>query len=97
MADTQESRMVLILSSHLEKLKYFSQQFGMEPVFAQVICEAKNNMIHLFVIKVADIESNMKKALHGYSLSFGPRSLEKTKTIKGMTYSSWSNESISLI
>ena len=95
--ETKESNMVVISAEHLEKLKFFSKQFGMQPIFAQVICHSKNNIIHLFMISVSDIETHMKKAQHGYSLSFGSKTLNKTKGIKGMQYSSWSNESISVV
>jgi len=95
--DTNESEMVVISDDNIAKLKFFSEQFGMSPVFAQVICHFKTNSIHLFIIKVSDIEANMKKTKHGYSLSFGSRSIETAKSIPGMKYSCWSGESIDVV
>ncbi len=95
--DTKESEMVVISDENIMKLKFFSKQFGMSPVFAQVICHSKTNSIHLFMIKVSDIETNMIKAQHGYSLSFGSRGIEVAKTIPGMKYSCWSGESIDVV
>ena len=89
--------MVVIADDNISKLKFFSEQFGMEPVFAQVVCHSKTNSIHLFMIRVADIEANMKKAQHGYSLSFGSRGIEVSKAIPGMKYSCWSGEKIEVI
>lgn len=95
--DTKESDMVVIESANLAKLKYFSNQFGMQPVFAQVVCHAKTNAIHLFTIRVEDIENNMKRAQHGYSLSFGARGLAAAKSIPGMKYSCWTGEQIEVV
>jgi len=95
--DTKESDMVVIESTNLAKLKYFSNQFGMLPVFTQVVCHAKTNTIHLFMIRVEDIEKNMKKVQHGYSLSFGPRGIVSVKAILGMKYSCWSGENIEVV
>ncbi|WP_348944421.1 hypothetical protein ABHF33_13445 [Chitinibacter sp. FCG-7] len=55
--ETHESDMVVITHDNIKKLEFFASQFGgMEPVFAQVICHAKLNCIHLFMIKVKDIK-----------------------------------------
>lgn len=96
--DTKESDMVVIADDNIAKLKFFSEQFAMSPVFAQVVCHSKTNCIHLFMIKVSDIERhmNMNKVQHGYSLSFGSR-IKHSKSIQGMKYSCWSNESIDVI
>lgn len=88
--------MVVIADDNIVKLKFFSEQFGMSPVFAQVVCHSKTNSIHLFMVRVADIEANMKKVQHGYSLSFGPRGIGAIKAIPGIKYS-WSGESIDVI
>lgn len=97
--DTKESDMVVIESANLAKLKYFSTQFGMMPVFAQVVCHAKTGTIHLFMIRVEDIEKdkNMKKVQHGYSLSFGTQTLASAKAITGMKYSCWNGEQIEVV
>lgn len=94
---TKESEMVVISDDNLEKLKFFSSQFGMVPVFAQVICHSKTQSIHLFMIRVSDIETYMKKAEHGYSLSFGSRGIKAAKAISGMKYSCWEGEQIDVI
>lgn len=49
------------------------------------------------MIKVSDIEAHMKKAQHGYSLSFGVKSIEATKLVQGMKYSCWSGELIDVV
>jgi Holliday junction resolvase len=95
--DTNESDMVVITTDSIDKLKFFSQQFGMTPVFAQVICHSRTNSIHLFMIRVSDIEAHMRRAQHGYSLSFGTRSIEIAKAIPGMRHSCWTGESIAVI
>lgn len=69
----------------------------MTPVFAQVVCHSKTNSIHLFMIRVSDIEAHMKKAQHGYSLSFGSRGIEAAKAIVGMKYSCWTGELIDVV
>jgi Holliday junction resolvase len=95
--DTKESEMVVISDDNIKKLKFFSEQFGMSPVFAQIICHSKINTIHLFMIRVSDIEANMKKSDLGYSLYFSLRKIDATKSILGMKYSCWSNELIDVI
>ena len=95
--NTKESEMVVISCDNVEKLKFFSKQFGMSPIFAQVICHARTNTIHLFMISVSDIENHMQKTQHGYCLSFGRRGLEHSKTIVGMKYSCWIGEEINVI
>lgn len=95
--ETKESDMVVISDDNIEKLKFFSAQFGMTPVFAQVVCHSKTNSIHLFMIRVSDIEAHMKKAQHGYSLSFGSRGIEAAKAIVGMKYSCWTGELIDVV
>ena len=54
--NTKESEMVVFSQDNINKLKFFSEQFGMSPVYAQVICHSKTNSIHLFMIRVSDIE-----------------------------------------
>lgn len=95
--ETKESDMVVISDDNIEKLKFFSAQFGMTPVFAQVVCHSKTNSIHLFMIRVSDIEAHMKKAQHGYSLSFGSRGIEAAKAIVSMKYSCWTGELIDVV
>ncbi len=96
-ANTKESEMVVFSQDNINKLKFFSEQFGMSPVYAQVICHSKTNCIHLFMIRVSDIEENMKKAQHGYSLSFGSRGIDAARKITGMRYSCWTGEMIAVV
>ncbi len=95
--DRSESEMITIENAHLGKLKHFSDQFKLVPVFAHVFCDAKTNTIHLFMIRVSDIELNMKRTNIGYSLSFSAKNLSAMIKTPGMKYSSWSNESIDVL
>lgn len=95
--NTNESDMVVIPNDNIKKLEFFSEQFGMLPVFAQVVCHSSTNGIHLFMIKVSDIKLYMKETKHGYSLSFGIRGIEAAKAIPGMKYSSWTGELINVV
>ena len=93
-AGSNESRGVTIERSHLKKLKFFAELFGLEPVFAQAVCINDNKIIHLFIMQVTDIENQLAEVKHGFSLRFGNHCLEELTALPYVDYSSWSNESI---
>ncbi len=78
--------------SGLEKLKNFSKQFGMEPLFAQVICIADDQAIHLFMFRVGHMEQILPKVKNGLSIRFGDKRIDEL--IRNCDYSSWKNERI---
>jgi Holliday junction resolvase len=91
---SKESHMVAVESSNIEKLKYFSNQFNMEPVFAQVICLADNGVIHLFMFREKDMEKVLPKIKNGFSIRFSYKNINKLKDNSFIDYSCWENERI---
>jgi len=91
---SKESRMVVVKDTHIKKLENFSEQFGMAPVFAQVICIADEKAIHLFVIPISKIHNILLKVKHGYGLRFGKGRIGELLQNGNVDYSSWKNEEI---
>ena len=89
-----ESRGIVIEDDHLEKLDRFARRFNLEPVFAHAVCIADDRIIHLFMLRVADIRTSFEKVKHGYRLRFSQRHLQGLVALPCVDYSSWSNESI---
>jgi len=89
-----ESRGIVFEYSHLEKLKHFAARFDLDPVLAHTVCISDDNIIHLFIIRVSEIETNLKKVKHGYRFQFGPNHLETTISPPYVDYSCWSDERI---
>jgi hypothetical protein len=67
---SKESQMMVVESKHLEKLEAFGRRYGMIPLFAQIICLADDNIVHLFLLKQEDIKQVLPKVQNGYSLRF---------------------------
>ncbi len=88
------TRGFVIEYEHIDKLKQFAEAFNLEPVFAKVVCIADDEMIHLFMMRVADIEQHLDAVKHGYRLRFSPKHLGATVALPFVDYSSWSNETI---
>jgi len=95
--DTKESEMVVIKDDDIVKLDYFSNKFGLDSVFCQIICQEKYSAIHMFMISVPDIINGMKKCAEGYSLYFSEKKINDTISIQGMKYSQWLNENINVV
>ena len=91
---SDEGHTVTIGYEHLKKLEYFSNQFGMKALFAQVISIADENEIHLFMLSVSDIQDNLLKTQNGYSLNFGKKKIEGLIQSTFLDYSCWTNEII---
>jgi len=93
---SEESRMFNIEEAHLEKLKYFSKLFNLEPLFSLLVCLSDSQKLVLFTLKVSDIEigdiCNPTKA--GYSLKFSDKYIEQLKNDPRVSVSSWENEVI---
>ena len=89
-----ESRGMVFEYAHLEKLKFFAKRFDLDPVLAHVVCIADDNVIHLFMLRVADIELHLKPVKHGHRFQFGPKHLDATIALPFVDYSKWSGESI---
>ncbi|MCH7725792.1 MAG: hypothetical protein IH991_04825 [Planctomycetes bacterium] len=89
-----ESRGAVFEYTHLEKLKHFANRFDLDPVLAHAVCIADDNIIHLFILRVTDIESKLKPVKHGHRFQFGPKHLDATIELPYVDYSCWSNESI---
>ena len=90
-----ESRGMVFEFDHLEKLKYFAKRFDLDPVLAHAVCIADDNIIHLFIIRVEDIESKLKKVKHGHRFQFSPKHLQDTIGLEFVDYTCWSGEQIS--
>jgi len=91
-----ETRGTVIRYDHILKLKYFSEQLDFEPVFAHAVCIADDRIIHLFILRVEDIEKHLDKVAHGYRFRFSEKHLQRTIALPYVDYSSWCNESIGL-
>jgi Holliday junction resolvase len=91
---TVETRGTVIESTHIEKLEHFATRFALEPVFAHAVCVEDDKIIHLFMIRVADIRKSLDKVEHGFRLRFSKQHLPTTIALPYVDYSSWSNESI---
>jgi len=91
---SNESRMVVIEEDHLDKVKQFASQFGMQALFAQVICMAEACAIHVFIFEVSGIQELFPKVRHGFALSFGDKHLDQLIVNPGIDYSSWREETI---
>jgi len=91
---SSESLMTVVEFSALEKLQYFAEQFGMEPVFAQVVCLAGDHTIHLFMLRTSDIPTILAKVQHGYSTRFSKKRIKELTQSAMVDYSSWSDENI---
>jgi hypothetical protein len=79
---------------HLKKVEYFASQFGMEPMFALVICIADESAIHLLLCKVKDIRNHLPKAQHGFSFRFSKAARQKLFDLPFMDHSCWAGEVI---
>lgn len=91
---SKESRMVVVEDKHIKKLEYFSKQFGLISLFAQVICIADEKLIHLFTIPVSKISDILPKTKHGYSLKFGKKKIYELVNNNDVDYSVWKDENI---
>ena len=104
--DSKESLMYNLDSNHIEMLKYFSEIFGLTPLFSLLICLNDENKFYLISVKIEDIpdifnktgsekKPNSKgKIKHGYSIKFSRKHIEELKKNEKVSFSSWENESI---
>lgn len=91
---TRENRMVVVAQDNLTKLQRFADQFVLTPLFAQVACIADTQTIHVFMVLKNRIPAILREVQHGYSLSFGQRSLPKLVQLPDTDYSCWQQEQI---
>jgi len=94
---SKESKMYNIESTHLDKLKYFSESFGLEPLFSLLVCMSDMGKLILFTVKVSDIEnieSSFRKTKVGYSFKFSDKHIAGLKSNPEVSISSWDNEVI---
>ena len=91
---SKESRVVVVEDDHIKRLEGFSKQFGMIPVFAQVICIADEKVIHLFMMSVSKIRNVLPRTAHGYSLRFGKKRSDILIENNDVDYSCWKDERI---
>jgi Holliday junction resolvase len=89
-----ESRMMVFEFSALDKLQNFAQQFGMDPVFAQVVCLADDRIIHLFMIRVEEIPQVLPKVGNGYSIRFSNKRIKDLTNNDLVDYCCWKDENI---
>lgn len=89
-----ESRGVVFEFGHLEKLEHFARRFDLDPVLAHAVCIADDRIIHLFMLRVSDIRTELTSVKHGYRFRFGHKHLNDTIALPYVDYSCWSNEQI---
>ncbi|MCA9236758.1 MAG: hypothetical protein KDA44_14885 [Planctomycetales bacterium] len=94
-AQSRESRMTVFTRDHLDKLEHFAKRFQLDPVIAQVVCIVDRSIMHLFMLRAKDVRKKLKSGKHGFSLHFGPKSLEHTKSLDFVDYSCWAQECVS--
>jgi hypothetical protein len=70
--ESQESRMLVIEDAHLEKLNLFADWYGLQPLFAHVVCLAKDSTIQTFIMPI-DFFKKLPQVEHGYTLRFQKR------------------------
>ena len=66
-AGSKESRAFVIENEHLEKLEHFANRFKLTPLFAQVVCLADENKIHICVLSTPFIKE-LPKGKYGFCL-----------------------------
>jgi hypothetical protein len=97
-AGSKETRAETIKDKHIKDLKDFASSFELEPVFIQIVCIDDDRVIHLFMLRVADIEQHLDRNKSdkdpGYRLRFGANDLDKLKGSSYVDYSCWGNEQI---
>jgi len=91
---SKESLSFVVEEDHLNKLDYFAHQFGMIPMYAHVLCLADEKCIHLVIVRVEDIRTNLKKVQHGYVFSFAKSKRRKFIEQPFIDYSCWAGETI---
>lgn len=91
---SKESLNFVATYSDIEKLKFFSKQFGMKPVFAWVLALESENTIHLLMASVESIEGHLPKVQHGYSFRFSRSGRSQLLNHEFIDYSSWTDERI---
>jgi hypothetical protein len=91
---SRESRVTVIESDHLRKLRIFAERFAMIPLLAQVVCLADDKLIHLFLLKVEQIESVLQKVKNGYSIRFGSKHMGTLSRHPAVDHSCWREEKV---
>ena len=89
---------MVVSTEHIEKLDHFAKRFDLEPVLVHVACVADDRIIHLFLLfllRLADLVSRVRKVKVGYRLPYDSRSLCETKALPFVDYSCWASEDIS--
>ena len=86
--------MYTITDKDLEHLKNYSEKFNFISLFAVVICYEDINKIYVFILPADKIGGILDKSLHGYSLNFSDRHIQKLKDNKFIDFSYWENETI---
>jgi len=91
---SKESRMMPVEKSHLKKLEHFATQFGMTGIFAQIVCLADDQTIHMFMMKSQCIPKILGKTKTGYSILFGNNRIKHLIDHPLVDYCRWENEMI---
>lgn len=66
----------------------------MVPLLAQVVCLADDKLIHLFLLKAAQLADVLPVVQDGYSIRFGPEETEALARHPAVDYSCWREERI---
>ena len=93
-AASKESLAFVVDHEHIAKLKHFAEQFGMEPVFAQVLCLTDENTIHLIMVPVEKLLKEFPKVKLGYRYSFAKKGRDSFLASSFIDYSCWSGQKI---
>lgn len=93
-ARSKESKVFVIENSYLDKLEYFSQQFGMTPIFALVVNIVDEQKIHLLMMKVDNIKSTLPEVTHGFTIRFSEKNRQVLLEMSMIDYSCWIQEKL---
>lgn len=78
----------------LQRLSLFAERFVLVPLLAQVVCLADEKLIHLFLLKAAQLAGVLPIVQNGYGIRFGREELEALARHPAVDYSRWREELI---
>ncbi len=91
---SNESKMYNIEKAHLDKLKYFSTIFNLEPLFSFFVCLSDEKIMFLITVKVDDLKEVFTETKSGYSIKFSKKYRDEFKSNPLVSVSTWEDETI---
>jgi hypothetical protein len=92
--ESQEGLAFMVEHDHVAKLEFFANRFGMDAVFAQVLCLTAEDAIHLIMMRVDEVKKNLREVQDGFAFSFTPSRRDGFLALPFVDYSSWSQQRI---